>query len=224
MSNLPEPPPSTEKLTVKKVLGVIRAGIVLLSNAINSFCVAVIFIYLGSTIPVLKPYATYVAFYMLGARTIFLACHQSTPEAVFQSGAPKAEEYCREALSPSNGKLGRAGRIYFGRVSTKKGTRGENMTVGNNDSQPESNEVPPAGKLMSARAIHQGARIILNRKQTGILKATSTAPMDLSGLIVKLVAAGMKIRNFSKESLQILYANALGNIRREYEFTVLGVD
>jgi hypothetical protein len=35
--------------------------------------IAVIFIYLGSTISVLKPYADYVAVYMLGARTVFLA-------------------------------------------------------------------------------------------------------------------------------------------------------
>ncbi|KAG1810320.1 uncharacterized protein HD556DRAFT_1302649 [Suillus plorans] len=181
MSNLPEPPPpSTEKLTIKKVLRVIGTGIVLL--------IAVVFIYLGSTIPVLTSYADYVAMYMLGARTIFLACMffvgcywcclplvapKQAGSSISEWG-PKAQAQFLEALSPSNGKLGRVGRIYFattgvinafsglyhsfcfwkepgfsvrklvmsvvfllcaawsiqfayvGRVSTKKGTRGEN--------------------------------------------------------------------------------------------------
>jgi hypothetical protein len=35
---------------------------------------------------------------------------------------------------------------YVGRLPMKKGTRGENMTVGNDDSQPESDEVTPPGE------------------------------------------------------------------------------
>jgi hypothetical protein len=209
MSNLPEPPPSlTEKLTVKKVLRVIGAGILVFSNIINSICIAVIFIYLGSTIPVLKPYAGYVAVYMLGARTVFFAlvfligCYWCCLRLVApkQAGSSisewssKAQARFRETSSPSNGKLGNAGRTYFatmgilntfnglgfgfrswkepvfgvyqpvisiiyliaaawsirtayvGRVPTKKGTRGKNMTVGNNDGQPETDEVTPPGK------------------------------------------------------------------------------
>ncbi|KAG2039398.1 hypothetical protein BDR03DRAFT_951804 [Suillus americanus] len=34
---------------------------------------------------------------------------------------------------------------YVGRVPIKKGTRDANITVGNSDSQPESNEATPAG-------------------------------------------------------------------------------
>ncbi|KAG2098383.1 uncharacterized protein F5147DRAFT_713754 [Suillus discolor] len=126
MSNVPGPPPSpTEKLTVKNVLRVIGTGIVLSSNIINGFSIAVIFIYLGSTIPVLTPYADYVAVYMLGARSIFLACvffvgcywcclrlvaPKQAGSSISEWG-PKAQAQFREALSPSNEKLGRAGKI-----------------------------------------------------------------------------------------------------------------
>ncbi|KAG1852555.1 hypothetical protein C8R48DRAFT_349213 [Suillus tomentosus] len=128
MSNLPGPPPSSaEKLTVKKVLRVISTGILLLSNIINGFCIAVVFIYIGSTIPVLTPYADYVAVYMLGARTIFPACvfcvgcywcclrlvaPKQAGSSISEWGPRARAQFC-EALSPSNGKLGRAGRIYF---------------------------------------------------------------------------------------------------------------
>lgn len=210
MSNLPEPPPSvTEKLTVKNVLQTICAGVFVLSNIINNVCIAVIFIYLGSTIPVLKPYADYVAVYMLGARTVclvlvfFVGCYWCCLRLVApkQAGSnisqwgSKLQASCK-AFSPKNGKIGRAGRTYFavvgvlntfnglgsallswkqpkfgvyhpmmgiiyllcaawsiriayvGRVPTLKGTRGEDMTltVGNDDSQPESDEVTPPGE------------------------------------------------------------------------------
>ncbi|KAG1844588.1 hypothetical protein C8R48DRAFT_458637 [Suillus tomentosus] len=199
MSNLPEPPPSsTEKLTVKKVLRATGVGIVLLSNIINGLCIATIFMYLGWTIPALNPYAGYVSIYSLGVKTMFPACvflvgcywcclRLVAPKQAgssFSDWAPKPQDYSCETLSPSNGKLGRAGRIHFalmgvfhttnsiyhgfrfwkepefsvyefvtsvilllgaahsiqiayvGRVwvPTKKGTRGNNMTLGNNDS------------------------------------------------------------------------------------------
>jgi hypothetical protein len=35
---------------------------------------------------------------------------------------------------------------YVGRVPIRKGARGEDMTMGNNDSQPESGETTPAGE------------------------------------------------------------------------------
>ncbi|KAG1841556.1 hypothetical protein DFJ58DRAFT_72995 [Suillus subalutaceus] len=46
------------------------------------------------------------------------------------------------------GLIGAASSIhiaYVGRVPIKKGTRDANMTVGNSDSEPESNEVTPSG-------------------------------------------------------------------------------
>ncbi|KAG1854589.1 hypothetical protein F4604DRAFT_1261323 [Suillus subluteus] len=131
MSNLPEPPPPlTEKLTVKKVLKVIGAGIFILSNIINSFCIAVIFIYLGSTIPILEPYAQYVTVYTLGMRTVVLTCmflvgcywcclRLVAPKQAGSSISEwysKAQAHSRSALRPSNGKLGRAGRTYYGEL------------------------------------------------------------------------------------------------------------
>ncbi|KAG1844704.1 hypothetical protein F4604DRAFT_219873 [Suillus subluteus] len=125
MSNSTEPPPPlTEKLAVKKVLTSIGAGIFVLSNIINSICIAVIFTYLGSTIPVLGPYARYVAVYTLGVRTVFLTCAflVGCYWCCLRLVAPKQagssiSEWCSKAkvhpwnfLNPSNGKLGRAGR------------------------------------------------------------------------------------------------------------------
>ncbi|KAG2344230.1 hypothetical protein BDR05DRAFT_962135 [Suillus weaverae] len=211
MSNLSESPPSlTEKLTVRKVLRAIGVGIIFLSHIINSICIGVIFTYLAVTIPALEPYAIYFAAYTFGARTVFLTCvflagcywcclrliaPKQAGSSISEWGS-KVSAHIREALNPSNGKLGRAGRTYYaatgvlsifdgwffgfrswkepdsafrvyrpaiavlflicaaqliqiayvGRVSTKKGTRGENMAVGDNDSQPESDEVNPAGE------------------------------------------------------------------------------
>jgi hypothetical protein len=206
MSNLPEPPPPLiEKLTAKKVLKFIGFGIFILSNIISRICIAVIFIYLGSTIPVLEPYANYVAIYTFGGRTIFLICVFLTAcywgclrlVAPKQAGNSidewhsKVIAHSRETLNSSNGKLGKAWRTHFaligilntfnglyycsvkipelgiypnamgvilligaacsiriayvGRMSMRKGTRGEDMIMGNNDTQPESHEISPAG-------------------------------------------------------------------------------
>ncbi|KAG1777908.1 hypothetical protein EV702DRAFT_1098342 [Suillus placidus] len=126
MSNLSESPPSlTEKLTVRKVLRAIGVGIIFLSHIINGICMAVIFTYLAATIPALEPYAIYFAAYTLGA-TVFLTfvflvgCYWCCLRlmAPKQAGSsisewgPKVSAHFREALSPSNGKLGRAGRTY----------------------------------------------------------------------------------------------------------------
>jgi hypothetical protein len=210
MSNSPEPPPPlTEKLTVKKVLKSTGVGIVVLSNIINIICIAVIFIYLGSTIPALEPYVSYVAIYALGAGTFFLLlafligcdwCYLRlvAPE---QAGSSISEWYSKakarsyEKLKSSNGKLSKARRTnfaiagvvgiffglqncfrpqevpvefgiskplmgvfllicgansirlaYVGRVPIRKGARGEDTTMGNNDSQPEPSETIPAGE------------------------------------------------------------------------------
>ncbi|KAG1807868.1 uncharacterized protein BJ212DRAFT_732170 [Suillus subaureus] len=128
MSNsLEPPPPLTEKLTVKEVLISIGVGIFFLFNVINSICIVVIFIYLGSTIPVLKPYATYVAVYTLGARTVFFACMFLVGcywcclrlVAPKQAGSSISEWYSKvqvhssKASVPSYRKLGKAGRTFF---------------------------------------------------------------------------------------------------------------
>ncbi|KAG1777910.1 hypothetical protein EV702DRAFT_1098350 [Suillus placidus] len=126
MSNLSESPPSlTEKLTVRKVLRAIGAGIFLLSHIINGICMAVIFTYLAATIPALEPYAIYFAAYTLGARTVSLTCvflvgcywcclRLIAPKQAgsISEWSSKVNAHFCEALNPSNGKLGRAGRTY----------------------------------------------------------------------------------------------------------------
>ncbi|KAG1731377.1 hypothetical protein EDB19DRAFT_1737857 [Suillus lakei] len=201
MSNLPEPPPSTEKLTVRKAFVVIGAGIYVLAEIIYTISIAVIFIHLGSTIPALKPYADYAAFYTLGARTVMfvaallVGCCWCVVRLVKPKWAGSSiSEWNLEAQAPSepsDENLGRAWRIYFagmGAINICNGLRllfrswktpdsavsdlltsiivlgiaawsihvayvgrlprhrGNNMAVGNNDSQPESDEVTPTGE------------------------------------------------------------------------------
>ncbi|KAG2121314.1 hypothetical protein DEU56DRAFT_97357 [Suillus clintonianus] len=127
MSNLPESSPLlTEKLTARKVLRAIGAGIFLFAGIINSICIAAIFIYVGSTIPALRPYASYVAFYTLGARTIFLVgaflagCYWCCLRLVApkQGGSSIKKWYVKvqETTSPKDGKLSKAGRRYYGEL------------------------------------------------------------------------------------------------------------
>jgi hypothetical protein len=206
MSNLTEPPPPlTEKLNVKKVLQSIGVGIFILSNIVNSICIAVIFIYLGSTIPVLEPYACYVAVYTLWARTAFficvflIGCYWCCLRLLAPKQAGSSISKCLKAITNScetlsNRELGRVGRTFFviigiyytfnalnycfgspkvpelsmyrpvicvssiinaacsirvayvGRISIRKGNKSEDMTMGNDDSQPESDETAPAGE------------------------------------------------------------------------------
>ncbi|KAG2351774.1 hypothetical protein BDR07DRAFT_1441767 [Suillus spraguei] len=186
MSHLPEPRLLTEKLTVKKVLRAVGAGTFVLSNIINSICIAIIFVHLGSTIPVLKPYATYVAGYTFGARTMFLTtCFCWMFWCCLRLVAPKqagnsisewgsklkaqSSKPCRAWRITAMGILNIINGLLYGfplmertrlrdqlvmaviffmlaprRALIKKGVRGENMTVGNTNSQPELNEVTPA--------------------------------------------------------------------------------
>ncbi|KAG2121309.1 hypothetical protein DEU56DRAFT_97013 [Suillus clintonianus] len=126
MSNLPEPPPSlNEKLTARKVFQVIGAGIFLLAQIIYTISIAVIFTHLGSTIPTLKPFADYAAFYTLGARTVifvavfFFGCCWCIVRLVApkRAGSIISEWNVKAqaplSLEPSNEKLGRSWRIYF---------------------------------------------------------------------------------------------------------------
>ncbi|KAG1744639.1 uncharacterized protein EDB91DRAFT_1246754 [Suillus paluster] len=204
MLNLDEPPPVTEQLTVKKALRVVGIGLYVIAHIINGLCIAVVFIHLGSTVPTLKPYAGYVAFYTLGARSIFfvvvffVGCYWCILRLVApkQAGSNISDWSLKmqASMNPSDGKIGRARRIfsvatysfaavgalntyngssivfrswkapefsayqfvaglvllgaaawlihiaYAGRLPTNKG---ENITLGNNDSQPESDEVTP---------------------------------------------------------------------------------
>ncbi|KAG2121316.1 hypothetical protein DEU56DRAFT_927512 [Suillus clintonianus] len=129
MSNLPQPPPSsTEKLTARKVFRAIGVGIIVLASLINSICIAAIFIYIGFTIPALRPYAGYVGFYTLGARTITLlgvfsiGCYWCCLRLVApkQAGSSLKEWRLKfeKTLCPSDGKLSKAARRYFGELFT----------------------------------------------------------------------------------------------------------
>ncbi|KAG0702131.1 hypothetical protein DFH29DRAFT_923242, partial [Suillus ampliporus] len=124
MSNSPEPPQQlTEQLKAKKVLRVIGAGICLIAYMINSFCIAIVFIHLATTIPALKLYAGYVASYTLWARTLsfvvvfIFGCYWCILRLVApkQAGNSISEWGLKmqAALKPSNGKMGRVGRTLY---------------------------------------------------------------------------------------------------------------
>lgn len=119
------------------MLRVIRAGIFILSNIINSICIAIIFDHLGSTIPVLVPYTTYVFAYTIGARTTFLirvfliGCYWCCLRLVApkQAGSSISEWVSKlqahsGALNPNHEKMSRARRTFFattGVISTFNG-------------------------------------------------------------------------------------------------------
>ncbi|KAG1811952.1 hypothetical protein EV424DRAFT_1349510 [Suillus variegatus] len=137
MSNLPERPPSpTEKLTVKKVLRVIGTGIVLLSTEAGRKQYFRVGSESASTVP--RSLESKQRKTRQSGENIFCFCFWKEPWFSVRGHVMSVIFLILGAWSIQI--------AYVGRVSRKKGTRGENMRVDNDCNQPKSNELTPAGE------------------------------------------------------------------------------